>query len=311
VVFRYGVLAVTARFDHPAPMFESIAGVADVAVTPGAGGEPEFLIEIPHGATRAAHFTALRDRLRGPFAEDLREFFFVNTDVGAPEVGARLAERLAGAGRRVVVIRCLLPRTFVDCNRVIAEPKARASAAGEMTPGLASYVTDAGDLKLLYERYAAYRALVTRAYEAVCGAGGFALMLHSYAPRSIDVPVDDRIVERLREAYRAEVYSRWPLRAEVDLITRDADGRRLAGDGVVEAMRAACARAGLGCVEGEAYALHPVTLGYAFAARWPGRTLCVEMRRDLLVQEFTPFAEMDVDLDKADRFAAALADGLR
>jgi hypothetical protein len=296
---------------------ESIAGVAEVAVVHGTAADPSappaLLIEIPHGATRAVHFEALRDALRGPFAPDLGDFFFVNTDVGAPEVGLRLAERVTAAAPKTIaaVIRCLLPRTFIDCNRLIDAPRAAASAAGEVTPGIAPYVTDASDLAWLFDRYAAYRALATRAYEAVCGGGGFGLMLHTYAPRSIDVAVDGRIVERLRAEYRPEAIGRWPLRAEVDLITRDPGGARLAADDVVDAMRAACGRAGLGCAEGEAYALHPATLGHAFASRWPGRTLCVELRRDLLVREFTPFSEMDVDPEKADRLAAALAEGLR
>jgi hypothetical protein len=34
------------------------------------------------------------------------------------------------------------------------------------------------------------------------------------------------------------------------------------------------------------------------------------MRRDLLVREFTPFAEMEIDPAKADRLAAVLANAL-
>ena len=296
---------------------KSIPRVADVAVVCGdqarAGAPPDLVVEIPHGATRATHYESLRGELHGPFADDLRDFFFVNTDVGAPEVGALVAARITTREpRRVVaVIRCLIPRTFIDCNRVIAaDTQPMPSGAGEVTPGVASYVTDPADLRLLFGRYAAYRDLVTRAFETTCGSGGTGLMLHSYAPRSIDVPVDDRIVQRLRAAYRPGVYETWPLRAEVDLITRDLQGKRLAADAVVEALRAACARAGIECVEGKAYALHPSTLAWTFASRWPGRTLCVEMRRDLLAAEFTPFSEMAIDPEKAVRLAAVLADGL-
>jgi hypothetical protein len=37
-----------------------------------------------------------------------------------------------------------------------------------------------------------------------------------------------------------------------------------------------------------------------------GQTLCVELRRDLVVQQFTPFAEMVADDDKVARFAELL-----
>ena len=135
-------------------------------------------------------------------------------------------------------------------------------------------------------------------------------MLHSYAPRSIDVPVDERIVERLRTEYRAENLAKWPLRAEVDLITRDPSGRRLADDALVAAVEAALDRAGIRHAEGEAYGLHPTSLAGLHAARHPGRTLCVEMRRDLLAAEFTPFAEMRIVPAKAERFARAFAEAV-
>ena len=68
---------------------------------------PDLLVEIPHGATRAAHFDALASELVGPFPDDLRDFFFVNTDVGAPEVGGALAARVVADDphRTAVVIR--------------------------------------------------------------------------------------------------------------------------------------------------------------------------------------------------------------
>jgi len=59
------------------------------------------------------------------------------------------------------------------------------------------------------------------------------------------------------------------------------------------------------------YALHPSTLAHAFASKSPGRTLCLEVRRDLLVEEFTPFAEMRADPQKLERIALTLARALR
>jgi predicted N-formylglutamate amidohydrolase len=299
------------------PAFRSIPGVCDVTCLRGAAAPahaaPDLLLEIPHGATKAAHFTALRAELHGPFPDGLQDFFFVNTDVGAPEVALRVAERVVAAEpkRSALVIRCHIPRTFIDCNRVIdATTRPTASAAGAMTPGVANYVRDADDFRLLFERYSKYRAAVESAYRLVCGAGGFAVMTHSYAPRSIDVPVDERIVERLRAAYQPEVLPTWPLRAEVDLITNAPDGALLADAALVARVRTAYEREGFVVAQNGAYSLHPSSMGHHYAAQWPGRTLCIEMRRDLLAREFTPFAEMEIDPAKADRMAAVLAGAL-
>ncbi|MCE9637515.1 MAG: N-formylglutamate amidohydrolase [Planctomycetes bacterium] len=293
---------------------ESIAGVCEVMHVRGAscpvGAPPDVLFEVPHGATRAHHFDSLRAALRGAFADDLRDFFFVNTDVGAPDVALLTAERFVDdtPSRSAVVVRCLIPRTFIDCNRVIdPDSQPAASAAGAVTPGLQPYVRDPADIRLLLDRYRAYRDLVSAAFDHVCGSGGRALMVHSYAPRSIDVPVDDHIVASLRNAYRPETIGTWPLRAEIDLITHAPDGSRVASESMSASARAAFSSAGFRIVANEAYALHPVTLAWVFATRWPERTLCLEIRRDLLVPEFTPFSEMTVDPEKADRVARALA----
>ena len=307
--------------ETPPPMasdsFDSIPSVADVATYRGVEAvrtaTSDLVIEIPHGATRASHFDDLAAELVGPFPEDLRDFFFVNTDVGAPEVGAALAQRIVRREprRTVLVIRCLVPRTFVDCNRVIdADAQPRASAAGEVTPGLAPYVSDTEDRRLLLGRYAAYRDLVTRAMDAVCGAGGQALMLHSYAPREVDVPVDDRIVERLRAAYAPDRVGTWPLRPEVDQIVRTPEGELLASQTLVDRVREAFVDAGLEVAEGRTYPLHPSTLAHVFARRHPGRTLCLELRRDLLVSDFTPFEEMPADPERVARVAETLARAL-
>jgi predicted N-formylglutamate amidohydrolase len=277
------------------------------------GDVPGLLIEVPHGATRAAHFDALRSELSGPFAADLRDYFFVNTDVGAPETALEVARRVVAAdpSRSVLVIRCLVPRTFVDCNRIVdAVTRPASSSAGQMTPGVASYVTDPADLALLLARHAAYRDETMRAFDAVCGAGGTALMLHSYAPKSVDVPVDERIVERLREAYLPDAYANWPWRAEIDLITTPEGGACLADEALAARVEAGFRRAGLTVARNGAYSLHPSSMAWLFASRHPGRTLCLEMRRDLLVREFTPFAEMDTDPAKTARVAAVLAAAL-
>ena len=151
---------------------------------------------------------------------------------------------------------------------------------------------------------------IAPAVEQVCTSGGTAVLLRSYAPRSIDVPVDENIVQRLHAAYAPDVEPTWPLRAEVDLITRTPEGTLLADEGLATAARAAFAAGGISATESGTYPLHPSTVAYTFANRWPRQTLCLELRRDLIVKRFTPFAEMEADLEKCDRVAGLLAGAL-
>lgn len=292
---------------------ESVAGIAEVTRVGVGVGEPSLLIEVAHGATKRAHFDALRAQLKGPFPDDLIDFFFVNTDVGAPEAALALARAVVAADpqRSALVIRCELPRTFVDCNRIIdAGTVPTTSTATGMTPGIVRYVTDADDLAALLDKYAQYRALVTRAFELVCGAGGTAVMFHTYAPRSVDVPVDENIVQSLHKAYQPDVEPTWPLRAEVDLITTTPEGTSFADASLVALVKEAFGEGGVQVADSVAYPMHPSTLAYAFADRYRGQTLCLEVRRDLLMREFTPFAEMTADDAKVARISSLLANAL-
>jgi predicted N-formylglutamate amidohydrolase len=289
-------------------------GVCDVECFWGTAADreapPDVLFEVPHGATRSVHYAALRAELRGAYADDLQDFFHVNTDVGAPELARATAERIVQSQprRSALVVRCLLPRTFVDCNRRIDRATLPAAAApGEPTPGLPPWVRDAADRALLLERHAAYREVVTQAFAAVCGRGGLGLCVHTYAPRSIDVAVDDRIVASLHAAYAADRIGTWPLRPAIDLITHDPDGRELAAAGLADRAEAEFTAAGFEVARNGAYSLHPVTLAHEFATRYPGATLCFEVRRDLLVPAFTPFREMVPDPARVARAAAPLA----
>lgn len=296
---------------------KSIEGVADVVEVRGAqagDAPPTLLVEVPHGATTRADFDRLKARLKGPFPDDLVDFYFVNTDVGAPETAIALAERFVAdrPTTTAVVVRCRIPRTFVDCNRVIDPAAATGtSTAGGMTPGIVEYVKERGDVQALLAVHGAYTALVRDAFERVVGAGGFGVMLHSYAPRSVDVTVDKDIVARLKAAYAPGVVESWPLRPEVDLIARAPDGALLADAAVIDAVTKAFGAGGVVVGSGDTYPLHPSTAAYAYASRWPTRTLCLELRRDLLVVKFDPFVEMKVDAARAARMGGLLADGLR
>jgi len=298
---------------------KSIPDVCDVtfvrgsAAASGPDARPDLLLEVPHGATRAVDYDRLRAALVGPFPDELREFFFVNTDVGAPEVALAVARQVVAADprRSAAVIRCLLPRTFVDCNRLIEGRAApRTSGVGQLTPGVHAWVRRPDDLALLLARHAAYRTCVEQACAQVCGNGGQVVNVHSYAPRSVDVPVDEDIVASLRAAYAPGTLETWPLRASVDLIVDSPDGTRLASPEVVERVAAHYGAAGFDVELNGAYSLMPGTLATLLAERHPGRTLCLELRRDLLVPEFTPFVELFVDAAKIEAVGAPLAAAL-
>ncbi|MBK8980016.1 MAG: hypothetical protein IPM29_29300 [Planctomycetes bacterium] len=299
----------------PAASVRSIESVCEVVSRgdPAADGPDRLVLEVPHGATRAAHFESLRAELRGEFPADLRDFFFVNTDVGAPELAVRIAELFVGAAprRHATVVRCLVPRTFVDCNRVV-DPSTgpQTSRAGQVTPGLHAWVTDPADRALLLGRHGDYARVVRAAFDAVCGAGGHGLMVHSYAPRDIDVPVDESIVQRLRDEYRPARIGSWPLRPDIDLIADDPGGVRLASASLVSGLSRALGAAGLEVAISRSYALHPATLAHALACRHPDRTLCFEVRRDLLVGDFVPFRELIARPELVERLAAPVAAAL-
>jgi len=299
------------------PSVRSIAGACDVQWVRGdeaaADAAPDLLLEVPHGATRARHFDELRAALAGSYDDGLRDFFFVNTDVGSPELANAIARGVVAAQptRTALVMRSEIPRTFIDCNRAVdRDAVGAASRAGEMTPGLPPWVQDAGDRELLLGRYFAYREAVTAAFAGVCGGGGLALCVHTYAPRSLDVAVDGDIGASLRREYAPDRIGTWPLRPSVDLITHDPDGNELAHAEVARHAEAGFAAAGFDVVRNNTYSLHPSTLAYAFARDYPGRTLCFELRRDRLLDEFVPFVELTPREDLVERAAAPLVDAV-
>lgn len=275
------------------------------------GSSPGLVIEVPHGATRTQQYTDLRARLRGDIADDLVDFFHVNTDAGAPELADAVADAWVAAdpARCAVVVVSEIPRTFIDCNRLIdAAPE--SFREGKVTPGVPPWIADPDDLALLTSLHQAYVAAATRLVDQVCGGGGTAVLLHTYAPRSVDVQVDPDIVANLRRAYLPEVEPTWPLRPEIDVIGRSLDGALHVDAALLGRLVAAFGAIGLPVATGETYPLHPSTWAFHHAARHPGRTLCVEVRRDLLAAPFTPFAQMAISPHQATLLGRALASAI-
>jgi len=296
-------------------MIASIPDILDASIIRGTRARPDaapdLLIEIPHGATRTADFLALAKRLTSPLPSSLVDFFHVNTDAGAPELGLAVAQRFVAdePARSVALLACRIPRTFIDCNRRIdAAPD--DFKAGKVTPGLMPWITSPEDRVLLRASYDRYVAAVRDA-AALLGADGAMLLLHTYAPRTVDVQVDLTIVESLRHAYLPDIEPTWPLRPEVDVIGRAVDGTSHAPAIVVEALREELAALGIAVAESATYPLHPSTLAWDHVMAHPGRALCVEIRRDLLADPFAPFAQMQIGAAKVDRLARPLAAALR
>jgi predicted N-formylglutamate amidohydrolase len=289
----------------------SIPHIVDVEVVRGsrAGSAIDLVIEIPHGATRTEDYAHLAGQLTSELPGGLVDFFHVNTDAGAPELGRAVAARFVAAepGRSAAVVCSRIPRTFIDCNRSLdASPEDYRS--GKVTPGLMPWITSPEDRELLRAAYDRYVAAVAGA-EAALAADGAMLLLHTYAPRTVGVEVDLQIVESLRAAYRPEVEATWPLRPEIDVIGRALDGTDHAPAGVVAALRRELT--GFAVADGATYPLHPSTLAWRRVMAHPGRALCLEVRRDLLADPFEPFAQMLIAAAKVDLLAAPLATALR
>jgi hypothetical protein len=269
---------------------------------------PNLLIEVAHGATRAVQLQYLMEKLQSTLPEGLSDFFHVNTDAGAPEAAIQTALALLEIDPKlhIGVLSSEIPRTLVDVNRVLDIDPA-AYKEGKVTPGLPPYIQHPDDVALLSSLHRQYVELLDKAVERIAEHNGVVLMLHSYAPRSVDVQVDADIVKSLRAAYQPEVEPTWPLRPEVDVICRSVEGELKIPESLVSSLQTEFSSIGLAAADGKTYPLHPSTQAARLAEKYPGRCLCVEVRRDLLCSPWVPFEEQEVGWYKAARVGGALA----
>ena len=272
--------------------------------------QASLLIEVPHGATLTEHFMNYRQVLKSSLPADLIDFFYVNTDVAAPECAEEIAKAYTQIypDRRVTIVRCHIPRTFIDCNRRL-DARQDDIAAGKVTTGLPSYITSEEDKIFLRRQYQRYHLTVQREITKVCARGGYTLFLHSYAPKTVGITeVDSDIVNKLHWAYSKEVYERWPLRPEVDVICKNLEGDILVDADWLSVMHNALTGLGYQVGSGESYPLHPVTMAHWYWSLFPKQVQCLELRRDLLVEEFLPFEEMKPNRSKMVVLAQAIAE---
>lgn len=290
----------------------SIDHIADVERFGNQSDGPlDLLIEVPHGATAHDDFAHIAEQLQGSIPVNLEHFYYVNTDVGAYELGLLTAQRLASRHPelRIMLIRARIPRTFVDVNRLL-DVQGGALQQGGVTAGIPPFFHHPQDLELFHGLYKQYRELVDAAWASLAPQG-LGLTPHTYAPRTVGISqIDAKIVENLRHAWHPEVAPTWPLRPEVDLITTDPTGADLSPLAVVAAFVAGLKAMGRQVALNESYNLHPATMGAFRAQALPGRVLCLEVRRDLLVEDWDPFTVMRVSSQKVQPFADVLSDAL-
>lgn len=289
----------------------SVPGIADVHTVRGAlalpGAPADLVIEIPHGATATADFDTYAAAMVGELPEGLVDFFHVNTDVGAFEVGMATCRALVALrpGTTAAIVRARIPRTFIDCNRRI-DADAAAFREGGVTPGLMPWSSHPEDAERLVACWRAYQALADETI-ASAAPGRALLLLHTYSARTVDVQVDEDIVANLRRAWSPDVVGSWPLRPELDVIARTVDGEDLAPRALVDDLRDAFATLGWTLADSATYPLHPSTMAWDRVRAHPGRALCLEVRRDLLTDPFLPFDENVVPEALAERVAGPLA----
>ena len=210
-----------------------------------------------------------------------------------------------------MILRCLVPRTFIDCNRVLDVDSELVHAAG-LTGAVPGYVTGK-DLQTLRGMHSAY----TRAARAGLRVESAALaarplIFHTYAPRSVNITrIDAGIVRALREAYSPERYTTWPVRPDVDIISEADDDVPLAPRGIVESIRRHYAeRWDRGDRERVVSTSSRNAGPSATRSDMRHRVLCIEISRARLADPFAPFEEMTIGADNVTRMTAPIAAAL-
>jgi hypothetical protein len=94
------------------------------------------------------------------------------------------------------------------------------------------------------------------------------------------------------------------------VICRDLEGKSYAPETVLATLRSELAAIGLPVAESATYPMHPSTLAWDHVMARPGRAICVEVRRDLLV-EWAPFEQMRIDTAKVERLVGRFTNALR
>lgn len=311
---------------------QSIPNVCDVQVISGPDADLnapcDVLCELPHGATEPGHI-ALAQQLTADYPEGYDDLFWVNTDQGSPEYGLRFAQQItdpawvathatllltdqqrqsaiiAAAKRKVLFIRALIPRTIVDLNRVWDLDTA-AFRAANLTGAVAPFARPE-ELPAIRALYDAYQAVADAAHADICGRGGQAFNLHTYAPITVSINSDESLLSAVRRAYVPENYPNYPQRPPAQLITKLPGEPSLTDEALITKLVARYADAGIPLALDEPFTMHKATSCYVRAAAYPGQITVIELRRDTLTDAFVPFAKWPVPTALAEKMSAPLA----
>jgi hypothetical protein len=113
-------------------------------------------------------------------------------------------------------------------------------------------------------------------------------------------------VKSLKWACEPEREATWPLRAGIDLLTRDGQKNELSPPGMEQVLIEAFTAAGFTTKANDTYYVHEASLAYTWSTTYPGQLMCLEVRRDLLVPEWRPFEETFAAPEKTERVADVL-----
>ena len=289
----------------------------------------DVLCEVPHGATEAAHLDSARD-LVGDYPDRYDDLFWVNTDQGAPEYAQRFAEVITDAAwveanaaplldsvslsraceraskRKVRLIRALVPRTFVDFNRCWNIP-GDTFAAANLTGVVGSFVTAPEDIERLQGLHAHYQSRVQAAYLDVCGRGGAAFNLHTYAPISVSIVAGEDLVTTVRRAYEPEHYPSQPRRPTAQLITALPGQPPMADASMIALLKARFEAAEIELAENHPFTLHTATTAFAQIQAYPKQVTLIELSRAALAESFVPFVPLQISSAKVEQHTAPLA----
>lgn len=323
---RTALLFGAVRNIRPIPHVCEVWTISGPDADPDAA--PSVLCDLPHGATQLAHLNAAKALVSTYPDSRYDKFFLANTDQGSPEYATRFAELICSpeavaalpdipesaraaaveraATMKVLLIRCLIPRTIADVNRVW--DRGIDFTGANLTGVAAPFLTVPADIAAVKERYDAYIAVARAAYDLICPSG-HAFNLHTYAPISVDIIEGENIVDTLERAYTPEHFPSYPKRPEIELITAMADGTYLANEALVAELMPRYRRAGYDIQENTPFVLHPATTTTVYAQLYPERVLVVEVSRARLAQTFNPFIEMAISPENAEATAKPLAAG--
>lgn len=309
-----------------------VAGVCEVKVFAGPAADADApcdaLVELPHGATEAAHIADAR-ALTADYPDGYDDLFWVNTDQGSPEYGWRFAAHVtnpawvraaaapllasadldaaaeAAARRKVLVVRALVPRTIVDLNRVWEVDTATFRAAN-LTGAVAPFARP-DELDAIRARYAAYQVVADAAHAEVCGRGGAALNLHTYAPITVSIQSGEPLLDAVRRAYVPDNYPSYPQRPTAQVITRLPGEEPITDQRLCALLVARYAAAGVALSLDDPFTMHKATACYLRAAAYPGLVTVLELRRDALTDAFTPFAKWPASPQRVEAMTAPLS----